>query len=56
MLHLIYLLTFRAIYFTAYAKTKSLLNNSGFVKRDSTYVHMLSGLSAGIKIVYIVQK
>ncbi|CAB3985859.1 solute carrier family 25 member 36-A-like [Paramuricea clavata] len=38
----------RAIYFTAYAKTKSLLNNSGLVKRDSSYVHMLSGLSAGV--------
>ena len=48
-------LLFRAIYFTAYAKTKSLLNNSGLVKRDSSYVHMLSGLSAGNVLHYTYQ-
>lgn len=38
----------RAIYFTVYANTKSFLNNCGVVPRDSSFVHMISGLSAGV--------
>lgn len=38
----------RAIYFTIYANTKNLLNNSGILQRDCSSVHMVAGLAAGV--------